>query len=501
VNIVDMIDRYLADYGDRIRAIDRTGGWTGARLSERARRLAGTLRAYGVGRGDRVGVMMANSAEVFIAYEAAWRAGAAITPIMPALVEGEVAHILLSASPAAVIASDGLAEKVRDARARAGSSFVLISDEEGDVTLADAQAGPMTPEVPCNDADLAALLFTGGTTGRSKGVMLSHRNLAATVRIAATGVETLPDDLSLVTLPLSHGFGIVVFLVTFLDPLCLLVRRRFDPLDFAITVEREGVTMTDAVPSMLQALLDSGHAHSGALRSLRSVYVGGSYCPPDLLEAFEQATGARVFEGYGLTESGALIAGDVPSRPHRRGSVGRPYEGVQVHIVGSDGTAVPPGQVGEVVARSEAMMRGYWSDEAATADAIRDGWLYTGDLGSQDEDGYLRIVGRRKELIIRGGFNIHPTDLENVIRECPGVNDVCVFGTPDRALGERLIAAVVGSCTAEDVERHCHTAVAGHKRPDHIVMLDELPRTRVGKPARKTLAIRLGPSIAAASSP
>ena len=147
-----------------------------------------------------------------------------------------------------------------------------------------------------------------------------------------------------------------------------------------------------------------------------------------------------------------------------------------------------------MIARSEAMMRGYWNDEETTAEAIRDGWLYTGDLGSQDEDGYLRIVGRRKELIIRAGFNIHPADLENVIRGCPGVTDACVFGRPDRALGEQVVAAVVGTCTPEDVERHCAASVAGHKRPDVVLMVESLPRTTVGKPDRKALAALVTPA-------
>lgn len=166
------------------------------------------------------------------------------------------------------------------------------------------------------------MLFTGGTTGRSKGVMLTHRNLTAAAAMAATADDARPEDVSLVTLPLSHGFGLIAFLVTYLRPLHLLVRRRFDPDDFAATVRAEGVTVADVVPAMLQALLDQGHVHSGALRTLRTLYVGGAPCPPDLIETFEDTLPVRVIEGYGLTESGALIAGDSPSRPHRRGASG-----------------------------------------------------------------------------------------------------------------------------------------------------------------------------------
>jgi long-chain acyl-CoA synthetase len=322
-------------------------------------------------------------------------------------------------------------------------------------------------------------------------VMLTHRNLTAAAAMAATADDARPEDLSLVTLPLSHGFGLIVFLVTHLRPLRLLIRRRFDPDEFAATVESEGVTTADVVPAMLQALLDRGHLHSGVLRSLKRVYVGGAPCPPDLIEAVEDALPVRVREGYGLTESGTLIAGDSPSRPHRRGSVGVPFDGVDVRIVRPDGRDVAPGQVGEITVRGPAVMAGYWKDEAATAEAIRDGWLHTGDLGSRDEDGYLRIAGRRKELIIRGGFNIHPTDLETAIRACPGVADVCVVGISDRTLGERVVAAVVGTCTAEDVQRHCRAKVAGPKRPDVVVMMERLPLTPVGKVDRKALAAAL----------
>lgn len=488
MHIVELIDTYLAEHGDRERAADRTGAWTGRRLGERARRLAGGLQARGVRRGDRVAVMMANGVDVLVAYEAIWRAGAAITPLMPALVEDEVAHILGSAEPAAVLVSAGTADVVRAARATVGGTFPLAGDG-GDVPWAELDAEPAP--VVHDDGDLAAVLFTGGTTGRSKGVMLTHRNLTAAAAMAATADDARPDDVSLVTLPLSHGFGLIAFLVTYLRPLRLLIRPRFDPDDFAATAEAEGVTVADVVPAMLQALLDRGHVHSGALRSLRALYVGGASCPPDLIDAVEDALPVRVIEGYGLTESGTLIAGDSPSRPHRRGSVGVPFEGVEVRIVDPDGRDLPPGRTGEIIVRSPAVMAGYWRDEAATAEAVRDGWLHTGDLGSLDDDGRLRIAGRRKELIIRGGFNIHPADLENAVRACPGVADVGVVGVPDRARGERVVAAVVGTCTAEDVHRHCRAKVAGPKRPDEVVIMERLPLTPVGKLDRNALAAAL----------
>lgn len=442
--------------------------------------------------------MMANGVDVLVAYEAAWRAGAAITPLMPALTSGEVAHILGTAEPAAVLVSAETAGTARAARTAAGGTFPLVG-AGGDVPLAEMEGGaedapgPGTgaAPVPLDDGDLAAVLFTGGTTGRSKGVMLTHRNLTAAARMAAASDDAGPEDVSLVTLPLSHGFGLIAFLVTHLRPLRLLVRRRFDPDGFAATVRAEGVTVADVVPAMLQALLDAGHVHSGALRSLRRLYVGGAPCPPDLIEAVEDALPVRVIEGYGLTESGTLIAGDSPSRPHRRGSVGVPFEGVEVRVVGPDGRDVPRGGTGEIIVRGPAVMAGYWRDEAATAGAIRDGWLYTGDLGCQDPDGHLRIAGRRKELIIRGGFNVHPADLENALRACPGVTGACVVGVPDRVLGERVVAAVVGTCTAAEVERHCRATVAGPKRPDVVVMVESLPLTPVGKPDRAALAAAL----------
>ncbi len=490
MHIVELIDTYLAGHGDRVRATDHTGAWTGHRLAERARRLAGGLQALGVRRGDRVAVMMANGVDVLVAYEAIWRAGAAITPLMPALVPDEAAHILGSAEPAAVLVSADAADTVRAARAMAGGTFPLAG-EGGDLPWRELEAaGEALPAGPDGN-DLAAVLFTGGTTGRSKGVMLTHRNLTAAAAMAAAADDARPEDVSLVTLPLSHGFGLIAFLVTYLRPLHLLVRRRFDPDDFAATVEAEGVTAADVVPAMLQALLDRGHVHSGALRSLRNLYVGGAPCPPDLIEAVEGALPVRVIEGYGLTESGTLIAGDSPSRPHRRGSVGVPFEGVEVRVVDPDGRDAPPGGIGEIIVRGPAVMAGYWRDEAATAEAVRDGWLHTGDLGSRDADGHLRIAGRRKELIIRGGFNIHPADLENAIRTCSGVTDVGVVGLPDRALGERVVAAVVGTCAVEDVERHCRARVAGPKRPDEVVIMQRLPLTPVGKPDRGALAAAL----------
>ncbi|GAA1832858.1 class I adenylate-forming enzyme family protein [Actinomadura chokoriensis] len=488
MHIVELIDTYLAGHGDRVRATDHTGSWTGHRLGERARRLAGGLQARGVRRGDRVGVMMANGVDILVAYEAIWRAGAAITPLMPALVPDEVAHILGSAEPAAVLVSADTAETVRAARSTAGGTFLLVGDG-GDIAWKEVEAEPVP--VGHGEEDLAAVLFTGGTTGRSKGVMLTHRNLTAAAAMAATADDARPEDVSLVTLPLSHGFGLIAFLVTYLRPLRLLVRRRFAPDDFAATVQAEEVTAADVVPAMLQGLLDRGHVHSGALRSLRTLYVGGAPCPPDLIETVEDALPVRVIEGYGLTESGTLIAGDSPSRPHRRGSVGIPFEGVEVRIVEPDGRDAPPGRIGEIIVRGPAVMAGYWRDEAATAEAIRGGWLHTGDLGSLDDDGHLRIAGRRKELIIRGGFNIHPADLENAIRTCPGVTDVGVAGLPDRTRGERVVAAVVGTCTAEDVHRHCRDRVAGPKRPDEVVITERLPLTPVGKLDRNALVAAL----------
>jgi long-chain acyl-CoA synthetase len=475
------------------------GRWyTSGELFDRAARLASGLRELGVKPGERVVVTMANSPEVGVVYQALWRAGAVVTPAIFLLSAGELRHILQNSEACAVITSAEFADKVREAAAGLDSVRQLISRDQldGFTSLAQLEEAESRPIVPRADDDLAALLYTGGTTGRSKGVMLTHSNLHYTGRAAYQSAYVPGITRGLLPLPLSHAYGLLVTITGMhaSEQLVAVLMRWFEPQAFLELIVEHRLQTAAVVPSMLQILL-SQPLEEYDLSSLRYMTSGGAPLAPEVAEQImRRVPSVSIRQGYGLTETAALISSNPVGR-ERAGSVGLPVPGTEVKIRDGEGHEVSAGEVGEICARSPAVMRGYWHSPQATAEALHDGWLHTGDMGYQDRDGYLYIVDRKKDLIIRGGFNVYPRDVEDALLEHPAVLSAGVVGRPDPVHGEEVVAFVSlhpgSEVSGPELIQWARQRIGGYKYPREVAILDAVPLTPVGKVDRKALRAAL----------
>jgi long-chain acyl-CoA synthetase len=468
-------------------------------LFDRARRIGSGLSALGIEPGERVVVTMANGPEVGIAYNALWRAGAVVTPATFLLPPEDLRHVVADAEACAVVTTPEFAEKVSEATAGLDSVRLLISSEEAGEgfvslrSLEESEPGTITPR---HDHDLAALLYTGGTTGRAKGVMLSHANLYFSGRAAHEAAYVPGVNRGLVALPLSHAYGLLVTIASMHSPErgFAVLQRWFDPTAFLELIQEHRVQLTAVVPSMLQILL-SMPLESYDLSSLRYVSSGAAPLAAEVEAEFcRRVPSVTIRQGYGLTESAALISTN-PAGRERSGSVGLPVPGTEVRIVDEEGKQLPPGEPGEICCRSPGVMRGYWRSPETTDEALRDGWLHTGDVGYVDETGYLFIVDRKKDLIIRGGFNVYPRDVEDALLEHQAVQVAAVVGRPDTISGEEVVAFVSlrpGTAMSEDeLVAWARQRIGGYKYPREVHIVDSIPLTPVGKINRKELRARL----------
>jgi long-chain acyl-CoA synthetase len=473
------------------------GAWfTSGQLFDRERRLAGGLAAAGVAPGDRVVVMMANTPDVGVTYQACWRAGAVATPVIFLLPPQQLRHVLLDAAPRLVVTTQELLPTVQ--QAAEGLDVGIVVDGEADGTtpiaeLADAEPAGIADRA---DDDLAALLYTGGTTGRSKGVKLSHEALWHAGR---SGYEATADDhltRTAVPLPLSHSFGLLATVTGMHhpEPGVAALMRWFDPAGFLDIVEEHRIEQATLVPTMLRMLLDLP-LEDRDLSSLVRVVCGSAPLPREVLEAFERRVpGATVCEGYGLTETAA--AATVNRRHDRRvGTVGQPLPGVEVRVIDDHGAEVAPGEPGEILIRSRSNARGYWGPEEDSAATFVDGWVRSGDIGSLGPDGHLTILDRAKDLILRNGFNIYPRDVEDALAEHEAVASAAVVGRPDEMVGEEIVAFVQphpGAAIDEEELRVWARERLGPKSyPRQVQVLEALPLTPVLKIDRKALRDRL----------
>ncbi|MBV9603848.1 MAG: AMP-binding protein [Solirubrobacterales bacterium] len=488
------------------------GRWHGsAELFSRACRLAGGLAALGIQAGERVVVSMANCPEVTIAYQALWRAGAVVTPATFLLTTPDLRHVIADSGAVAVITTPDFVGKVREAVEGLPDVRHVISTstaegggasgDAGVLALSSLEADSPAPIVARADDDLAALLYTGGTTGRAKGVMLSHANLWFSGSAVQKASHVDGVNRGLVTLPLSHSYGILVTIGGMHSPESPVnvLLRWFDPRRFLEMIAEHRLQTSAVVPSMLHLLL-AQPLEEFDLSSL--VYLGCGAAPlaPGVAAEIERRIpGVTVRQGYGLTETAALISTNPVGR-EKPGSVGLPVPGTEVRVLDDDGEAVAAGEVGEICCRSPGLMRGYWRsggrDPESTAETIRDGWLHTGDIGYIDDGGYLFIVDRKKDVIIRGGFNVYPRDVEDALLEHPAVTGAGVVGRPDERHGEEVVAFVSvsgepGAVGTDSLVEWARDRIGGYKYPREVFIVDAMPLTAVGKLDRKALRTRV----------
>jgi long-chain acyl-CoA synthetase len=485
--------------GAQSRLIYEGTEWTGIQLAGRARRVTGGLAGAGLRPGERVVVCMANCPEVGITYNAVWRAGAVVTPVLFLLSEDELRHVLTDSGAVLAITTPEILPKVTAAAAGVDGlrGIVVVGDlpagHDGRlIPFGDLEAGHEAGLVDADSASLAALLYTGGTTGRSKGVMISHDALSASAW-SATVTSYQPELTSgLLPLPLSHVYGLMVSVMAVHapDPSTSVLMRWFQPAGWLRLAAEHKVSTGAVVPSMLQMLLQEP-MEDYDLSALRRLASGAAPLPQQVLDDFaRRLPQVEIAEGYGCTETAAIISTS-PVGAVRAGSVGKPVAGLDLRIELPDGTQAAPGEPGEICVRGPMLMTGYWHAEAETAQALRGGWLHTGDIGRLDADGYLYIVDRIKDLIIRGGYNVYPRDVEDVMVTHPDVVAAAVVGKPDRKLGEEVVAFVQlrpgAAAGPRELAEYAKAHLSAVKYPREVLVVDAIPLTSVLKTDRKRL--------------
>ncbi|TQL68071.1 long-chain acyl-CoA synthetase [Nocardioides albertanoniae] len=471
------------------------GVWhSSTEILDRAARVAGGLRDLGIEPGDRVVVLTMNTPEVYVTYHALWRSGAVVTPVIFLQTPPELRHILDDSGAKAAVVTPELLPLIQAASEGLDLTVIVAGEipDGTDVVSYDVlDAAYPIPIEPRADDDLAALLYTGGTTGRSKGVMLSHRGLWESGNALHVVAEKAGTTRSLLPLPLSHAYGLIVVIAALHSEHAqsAVLQRWFDAQGWLEAVQEHRLESSSVVPSMLQMLLEQPIGDYD-LSSLRFIGSGGAPLLPALRERAEEALGASIMEGYGLTESSAVLAASTleESRP---GSVGKPLPHAEVVIAAPDGSPLPSGESGEITARGPGVMMGYWNSPEQSAATVVDGWLHTGDIGHFDDDGYLYVDDRIKDLIIRGGFNVYPRDVEDALLAHDAVSAAAVVGRPDEKSGEEVIAVVAlhpgASAGSEELLAFARTRLAAHKYPREVRILDAVPVTSVGKTDRKAV--------------
>src|SRR6202012_5434158 len=422
--------------------------FTYAEFDAAASRVATLLKQAGVEPGDRVGVMLPNTPAFAIAFYGIMYRGAVAVPRNPLLKSREVSYYLSNSGAKALFAAPAFAPEATAGAAEVRARCWVVDDAGVAELIADLPAEK--EPVQRDDDDVAVILHTSGTTGKPKGAMLTHGNLGRNAEVAVrTLVETGPDDVVMGCLPLFHVFGLTCGLNgSVLSGAMLTLIPRFDPRKALEVIERDGVTVFEGVPTMYSALLSIADSQPDgvspdSIRSLRTCVSGGAALPVQVLNDFEKAFGCAVLEGYGLSESSPAAAFNHPHRPRKAGWIGTPIEGVQMRVVDLDGVEVPQGQAGEIQIRGHNVMKGYWNLPDATQAAITaDGWLNTGDIGQVHDEGPFSIHDRTKDLIIRGGYNVYPREIEEVLYEHPAVAEAAVIGISSDSLGEEVGAAV-----------------------------------------------------------
>jgi long-chain acyl-CoA synthetase len=470
-----------------------------------ARQYAAVLRASGVGPGDRVALLIPNTTHFPLAYYGVLALGATAVPVHALLRAEEIAYVLEdSGAKALVCAGPLLGEGAKGADIAGVEVFTVLDGGESGARRLDAEAAAATPidrYVMCEAEDVAVVLYTSGTTGKPKGAMLTHLNLLMNVEaLALSAFDINGDDRVLGCLPLFHSFGQTVAMnLSFRVGATVVMLPRFDGVEAMRLLAEERCTLFMGVPTMYVALLAA--AGRTALRpALRFAISGGASLPLKVLEDFEAEFGITVYEGYGLTETSPVATFNQRDWPPKPGTIGRAIWGVDVEIarpeVEKTIELLPTGELGELVVRGHNVMKGYLNRPDATAEVMVDGWFRTGDLGTKDADGFVTIVDRKKDMVLRGGYNVYPREVEEVLLRNPAIGQVAVIGVPDARLGEEVCAVIIpaegAEADADAIVAWSREALAAYKYPRRVEFVDEFPLGPSGKILKRELVSRFG---------
>lgn len=507
-NLAELAEQAAERFGERDALLFQGERVTNFTVLDRARRLQRSFSELGLGKGDIAALCMTNHPMVNSVFGGIFRTGATAVPMMFQLTAPELRYILGHTEARAVVTDAMLLDKVREAVA--GLDHVEWIAVLGGADRPDAIPreyalasmlgnAPATSLAAIDSEDVALMLYTSGTTGRPKGVMLTHRNLisGAEAGLDAAELHARPHPIiSLTALPMAHIFGVGVmnfgYIIPAEYPAPLTIQEVwFDPERFLQLIQEHKVTDMPCVPTMLAMLLAHPNIDEYDLTSLVKVDVGAAPVPVEVADAFSERAQCRIRQLYGMTENSGLATSDRITKPYQRGSAGLPYCHVELRIVDDRDNPLPPGQPGEIVTRGPSVMKGYFKDPEATAEALRGGWMHSGDIGYVDEKGWLYVVDRKKDMIIKGGENIFPAEIENALYAHPSVAEAAVIGVPHPTYGEDVVAYVVlhggADASAEDLIERVKTEVSSFKAPSEIVFVSQLPKSGVGKILRRTL--------------
>ncbi|MBL0387238.1 long-chain-fatty-acid--CoA ligase [Tumebacillus sp. ITR2] len=467
-----------------------------AQLDAAVDAFAAGLAHLGLQQGSRVAILLGNCPQFVIAYYAIARMGGVSVPVNPLYKPGELQFILADAGVEAVVAVAPMAPMFQMMRPTLPTlkHVILVGGAgEGAVEFSQVAVDPsQLPPVVVNADDLAVVLYTSGTTGKPKGAMLTHRNLVSNAYQSGTFLGISQSDRIVTVLPMFHVFCMTVSLNAPISRgATLIVFPKFSPTEMAKTVIDMQATVFAGVPTMFNFLVQHPEVHAEDLKSLRIAISGGSAMPVAVMQAFEKKFNVQVNEGYGLSEASPVVCFNPIDGERKPGTIGLPIIDVEVRLAGEDGVTRGVGEVGELICRGPNVMLGYLNRPEETAVTLRDGWLYTGDLATVDEDGYYTIVDRKKDMIINGGFNVYPREVEELLFTHANVAEAAVVGIPDEEYGERVRAIVSlkqpGLTTPDELIAFCKEHLAPYKVPHEVVLLDELPKNTTGKILRREL--------------
>ncbi len=513
INLAALLERNATLVPDKTAIIFAERKLTYGQLDAAANQVANGLRARGIGRGDKVALSCPNLPYFPIVYYGILKAGAAVVPLNVLLKAAEVAYHLQDSDAKAYFCFEGSAELPMgqagwDGFRQAGSCrefFMITADPAKPAAIPECATlgmlmkdqAPTGSCQPTDANDTAVILYTSGTTGRPKGAELTHANMAMNAMASQILVRLEARDTQLIVLPLFHSFGQTVQMnASFAAGATVVLLPRFDPDAVFAAMQAHQVTVFAGVPTMYVGLLNlpgaaERHDLKAIAASLRLGVSGGASLPVEVLRQFEAKFDIPILEGYGLSETSPVATFSHMDFERIPGSVGQPIVGVQVQVLNERGEPLPPGEAGEVVIRGHNVMKGYYKRPEATAEAIRDGWFHTGDIGRMDEKGNLYIVDRLKDMIIRGGFNVYPRELEEVMMAHEAIAQVAVIGVPHETHGEEVKAVVVlkpgRQATAEEIQAWCKERMAAYKYPRIVEIVPAMPMTATGKILKREL--------------
>lgn len=502
-NVSVMLREKAMDLPDKACVVLGQRSWSFSEVDAAADLVAANLQALGLESGAKIGVQLPNVPQFLFAYFGLLRAGYVMVPLNPLLSAREVTFMVESADCEVLITTDAVAsEAIGDVNNAADLTVYVVETGAGGSWPEGARsftelltARPSVEAATTNADDTAVIVFTSGTTGTPKGAELTHFGIYMNSTVSTERVGVDPEDTTLAVLPFFHVYGLTSVLnISVHCGVTMILLPRFDPVAAMDLIEEHRVVRFSAVPSMLIAMLEAG-TNGRDLSTVDRVTSGGSALPGEVLRRFEaEFPSATILEGYGLSESTSSVSVNVSREERKLLSIGKPLWGTQCRVVDAEGEILPPGKdhIGELIYRGPTIMKGYYRNAEATAAALRNGWLHTGDLGYMDEDGFIFVVDRKKELIIRGGYNVYPREVEEVIAEHPGVSEVVVVGKPHHRHGEEIVAVVSAQqghhLTSEDIIDHAKVSLASYKYPREVHIVPELPKTATGKIRKKQVA-------------